>query len=120
VPGSPDEVDGQLYNLAILKYGDGLDPASAGTVSFRGLMNLWSVLRGIGADEVSPASVIAALREAEEAPSFNGHPYTCATEQVPGLPALCAPQQVLVQLREGTLVQISDGWIDVPGVLSDR
>jgi branched-chain amino acid transport system substrate-binding protein len=120
VPGSPDEVDGQLYNLAILKYGDGLDPASAGTVSFRGLMNLWSVLRELGADDVSPATVIAALRDSEGVPSYNGHPYTCSTEQVPGLPALCAPQQVLVQLERGTLVQISDGWIDVPEVLSDR
>ena len=118
-PDSTDAVDGGLYALAILKYADDLDPAGAGTVSFRGLMNLWSVLREIGADEVSPATVIEALRGAEDRPSFSGHPYTCTEEQVPGLPSLCAPQQVLAQLQDGALVEVSDGWIDVPGVLAD-
>jgi len=116
---STNEVDGQLYNLAILKYADGLAPAGAGTVSFRGLMNLYAVMSRLGADAVSPATIIEAFRSAVDVPSFNGHPYTCATPQVPGLSSLCAPQQVLVEQRDGNLVQVSDGWIDVPAILSD-
>jgi branched-chain amino acid transport system substrate-binding protein len=116
-PGSTDSVDGQLYNLAVLKYSDGLAPAGAGTVSFRGLMNLFAVMQRLGADQVTPAAIIDALRTSVDVPSFNGHPYTCATPQVPGLPALCAPQQVLVEQQDGQLTQISDGWIDVPEIL---
>jgi branched-chain amino acid transport system substrate-binding protein len=116
-PDSTDSVDGQLYNLAILKYGDGLAPASAGTVSFRGLMNLYAVMQRLGAEAATPAAIIETLRSSVDVPSFNGHPYTCATAQVPGLPALCAPQQVLVEQRDGQLAQLSDGWIDVPEIL---
>ncbi len=115
--GSTNSVDAQLYNLAVLKYGDGLAPAGAGTVSFRGLMNLYAVLQRLGADQVTPAAIIDAFRSSVDVPSFNGHPYTCATPQVPGLPALCAPQQVLVEQREGALAEVSDGWVDVPAIL---
>jgi branched-chain amino acid transport system substrate-binding protein len=41
-----------------------------------------------------------------------GHSSTCDGEQLAGLPALCSPQQILAEMREGELVQISD-WIDV-------
>ena len=37
-------------------------------------------------------------RAAVDSPSFWGHPYTCDGNQVPGLPSLCAPQQVLFTL----------------------
>ena len=116
--GGTEAVDVQLYNRAILKYADDLAPAGAGTVSFRGLMNLYAVMAGLGPDDVSPATIIDTLRASEDVPSFNGHPYTCATPQVPGLPALCAPQQVLVEQRDGALAEISDGWIDVPAILA--
>lgn len=117
--GSTDEVDGPLYNLAVLKYGDGLAPASAGTVTFRGLMNLYAVMTGIGADDLSSAAIIDAFRSSVDVPSFNGYPYTCATPQVPGLPALCAPEQVLVEQRDGALTEISDGWVLVPDILRE-
>ena len=116
--GGTEAVDVQLYNRAILKYADDLAPAGAGTVSFRGLMNLYAVMAGLGPDDVSPASIIDTLRASEDVPSFNGHPYTCATPQVPGLPSLCAPQQVLVEQRDGSLAEVSDGWIDVPAILA--
>lgn len=118
-PGSTAEVDGPLYNLAILKYADDLAPAGAGTVSFRGLMNLYAVMTRIGADALSPEAVIEAFRSSVDAPSFNGHPYTCATPQVPGLPALCAPEQVLVEQRDGVLTEVSDGWVPVPEILAE-
>ena len=47
-----------------------------------------------------------------DAPSFSGHPYTCDGEQFDGLPALCSPQQVLAQMQDGKLAQVTD-WIDV-------
>ncbi len=117
--GSTEEVDGPLYNLAILKYGDGLAPAGAGTVSFRGLMNLYAVMTSIGAEDLTSAAIIDAFRSSVDVPSFNGHPYTCATPQVPGLPALCAPEQVLVEQRDGSLTEVSDGWVPVPDILEE-
>ena len=54
-------------------------------------------------------------------PNFDGHPYTCDGKQMPGLPALCAPQQVLVELTgPGEFVEVSDGWIDVAELLNER
>ncbi len=117
---STDAVDGALYTLSVLKYGDGLDPVGAGTVSFRGLMNLYAVMTRIGAEDLSPATIIDALRSSEDVPSFNGYPYTCATPQVPGLPSLCAPEQVLVEQRDGQLHEVSDGWVPVPEILADH
>ncbi len=46
-----------------------------------------------------------------------GHAYTCDGKQVPELPALCAPQQILVVHENGGLRQLTD-WIDVPALLA--
>jgi branched-chain amino acid transport system substrate-binding protein len=113
-PEEPDP-DASLYFGVIERYGDGLDPVGAGTVSFRSLMNLYAVLRSLGADGITPDAITDALRSAEEAPSFNGHPYSCDGVHFEELPALCSPQQILVELRDGTLTQITD-WIDVGAV----
>jgi branched-chain amino acid transport system substrate-binding protein len=107
--------DFDLYFGVVERYGDGLDPVGAGTVSFRSFMNLYVVLRELGADGIAPDAIIDALREKEDEPSFMGHPYTCDGSDFPDLPALCSPQQVLVQIQDGTLTQISD-WIDVGAV----
>jgi branched-chain amino acid transport system substrate-binding protein len=114
-------VDGAVYLEAATRYGpDGYLAQSAGTVSFRGVMNLWSVLADIPEDELSPEAVIDEMRSARERPSWDGHPYTCDGEQVPDLPALCAPQQVLVGVGEGGVLSLrSDGWIDVAAILDD-
>jgi branched-chain amino acid transport system substrate-binding protein len=79
------------------------------------MMNLWSILAERGPD-VTPDQVIESLRSARDRPSFDGHPYTCDGQQLPNLPSMCAPQQVLVQRRGDTLVAITD-WIDVPALL---
>jgi branched-chain amino acid transport system substrate-binding protein len=113
-PDDPDP-DASLYFGVIQQYGDGLDPVGAGTVSFRSFMNLYVVLRSLGADGITPEAITEALRSAEDAPSFNGHPYTCDGAHFDELPALCSPQQVLVELEGGTLTQITD-WIDVGAV----
>jgi branched-chain amino acid transport system substrate-binding protein len=113
--------DGPIYLQAASRYGPaGYEAQSAGTVSFRAVMNLWAVMNEIGLEELSPDSVISTLRAAVDRPSWDGHPYTCDGEQVPGLPALCAPQQTLVQVGpDGTLTLRSDGWIDVAAILRD-
>jgi branched-chain amino acid transport system substrate-binding protein len=110
-PDHPD-VDAALYMKVVDQYGDGLDPIGAGTVSFRSFMNLYSILRGLGEDDINPASITRALSSQVDTPSFMGHPYTCDGEQFPGQPALCSPQQILVEMRDGQLHQLGT-WIDV-------
>ncbi|MCU1369010.1 MAG: amino acid/amide transporter substrate-binding protein family [Ilumatobacteraceae bacterium] len=113
-PPNPDFV---LYSAVIEKYGDGLDPVGAGTVSFRSLMNLYVVLDELDGD-ITPEAITAALQAKVDAPSFSGHPYTCDGEQYPGLPAMCSPQQILAQMDDGTLSQLGD-WIDVGTIAAD-
>jgi branched-chain amino acid transport system substrate-binding protein len=104
--------DFDLYNAVVTEYGDGVDPVGAGTVSFRSFMNLLLVLDGLGADGIDPEAVTAALGAQVDAPSFMGHPSTCDRDQLEGLPALCSPQQILAEQRDGALVQLGS-WIDV-------
>ena len=111
-------VDFSLYQAVAAEYGDGFDPIGAGTVSFRSFMNLYRVLASLDDDALTPAAITAALQAQEDAPSFMGHPSTCDGEQLAGLPALCSPQQILAELKDGELVQVGD-WIDVGEVFGD-
>jgi branched-chain amino acid transport system substrate-binding protein len=108
----PDTV---LYGAVIDRYGDGLDPVGAGTVSFRSFMNLYMVLTELGPDDVLAPAVTGALEQQERTPSYMGHPYSCDRRQFDGLPAMCSPQQILAEVREGELVQIGS-WIDVGAI----
>jgi branched-chain amino acid transport system substrate-binding protein len=114
---NPDP-DFGLYRAVVEKYGDGLDPVGAGTVTFRSFMNLYRVLDSLGDEPITSESITTALRSQVAAPSFMGHPYTCDGEQLAGLPALCSPQQVLAQLRDGQLQQLGD-WIDVGAIYGE-
>ncbi len=107
--------DPTLYNAVINQYGKGLNPVGAGTVSFRSFMNLYAVMRHIGADKLSPANLIKALRATVDEPSFMGHPYTCDGKQFKGLPGICSPQQVLARMEHKQLSQVG-GWIDVGAI----
>lgn len=115
--GPPDAgIEGNVFTDVTTRYSP--DPAGgAGTVSFRAVMNLWSVMVGIDGDVTSTA-IADSLREAVDAPSFWGHPFTCDGNQVPGLPALCSPQQTLFRLPDdtGTIVSETDDWVDVPAL----
>jgi branched-chain amino acid transport system substrate-binding protein len=113
--------DGALADAAIFRavterYAD--EPAfGAGTVSFRGVMNLYALLLDTGPDPTTDALVDLA-RSARRRPSFWGYPYTCDGEQVPGLPALCAPQQVVFGVDEdGSPVPVT-GWIATDELLA--
>jgi branched-chain amino acid transport system substrate-binding protein len=107
--------DTALYAAVAQRYGDGFNPIGAGTVSFRSFMNLYAVLRDLGADSIGPREVTAALRSKVDEPSFMGHPYTCDGRQLDGLPALCSPQQVIGRMTGGELFE-AGGWIDVGAV----
>lgn len=110
--------DAALYNAIIDQYGDGVDAIGAGTVSFRAFMNLYALMADLGADGSTSAAITEALSSQVDTPSFMGHPYTCDGEQFAGLPAMCSPQQILGQLKDGELVQLGS-WIDVGAVFGD-
>jgi branched-chain amino acid transport system substrate-binding protein len=114
---SPDDPDTVLYGAAVDRFGRGLDPVGAGTVTFRSVMNVYRALRSLDDGPVDGGSVMAALAAQRAAPSFMGHPSTCDHQQLRGLPAMCSPQQILVEMRDGTLHQLGT-WIDVGSVLS--
>ena len=110
----PEHPDNALYQAIAKRYGadDGYDALGAGTVSFRAMINLYAVLRDLGAENITPAAILEAFRTGSDHPSFFGHPYTCDGRQLPGYRAMCAPQQSLGVLEDGALVPLT-GWIDV-------
>lgn len=111
-PTEPGDPEGELYAAALDVYST--EPAGgAGTVGFRAMMNLYGLLTELGADNISSASILAAVQATDGQPSFWGHPYTCDGQQVPGLPALCAPQQILFEVtKAGADPSGVGGWID--------
>ncbi len=119
--------DSALYQAIAEKYGPkhNFEQQGAGTVSFRSVMNMYTILRDLSADATNPddvraaisrESILEAFRATVDRPSFFGHPYTCDGNQLVDLPALCAPQQTLGQLSDGAVIQVSD-WIDVGALL---
>lgn len=96
-PVTDGDTEGELYQEVVDRYAT--EPAGgAGTVGFRGFMNLYALLLELGGEGVSSERLIELARDATDRRSFWGHPYTCDGEQVPGLPALCAPQQILFEI----------------------
>lgn len=112
---NPDP-DFALYAAVLEQYANGLDPVGAATVTFRSFMNLYAQLATL--DTVDAASVAGALSAQQDTPSFMGHPYTCNGTQFEGLPALCSPQQIIVQIRSQEVTQVSD-WIDVGAIFAE-
>ncbi len=114
------EIDRALYFDAVRSFGEeGMEVVGAGTVSFKNVMNIWDLMNELGPENVTPEAMIELAGQSEDRPSFMGHPYTCDGNQLPDLPAVCSPQQVLVQNQDGTLAQISDGWIDVSALFGE-
>ena len=108
------EIDRSLYFDVVNTYGEeGMELIGAGTVSVKSIMNIWDLMNELGPDDVTPETLTELVGQSQDRASFMGHPYTCDGQQLPDLPAVCSPQQVLVQNVEGDLAQVSDGWIDV-------
>lgn len=112
-----DLADASIFQAVIRRYA-GEPAGGAGTVGFRGVMNLYALLLDIGA-EPTTERLVELARAASSRPSFWGHPYTCDGEQVPGLPALCAPQQIVFGFDDdGRPVPVT-GWIATDELLAD-
>jgi len=111
-PVEAGDPEGDLYGDAVDMYAT--EPAGgAGTVGFRGMMNLYGLLAQLGGDNISSESILGAARATVDQPSFWGHPYTCDGRQVPGLPGLCAPQQILFEVASAGADPSGVGeWID--------
>jgi len=116
VSTSDPDPDFALYEAVLRAYSDGLNPVGAATVSFRSFINLYVLLASL--ESIDPTSVTDALRAQRNATSFMGHPYTCDGKQFEDLPSACSPQQILIQLQDGEVVQISD-WIDVGAIVAE-
>jgi branched-chain amino acid transport system substrate-binding protein len=118
-PQDDGNVEALLYTDVVERYATA--PAGgAGTVGFRGFMNLYSLLVELGPDGVSSEAIVELVRSAVDRLSFWGHPYTCDGERVPGLPSLCAPEQTLFRLpRPADLEPVTDGWIEVDDLLRE-
>ena len=116
-PVDPDHPDPDvlLYNSVLAAHAPGLNPIGAATVSARSAVNLYRIMKQVGADHLDAATLTTALRGARDLPSFMGHAWSCDTKQLAGLPAACSPQQILVQIHDGKLSQVGD-WIDVGAV----
>jgi branched-chain amino acid transport system substrate-binding protein len=116
-PQDDGNVEALLYTDVVDRYAD--EPAGgAGTVGFRGFMNLYALLVELGPDGISSASITELVRAAVDRPSFWGHPYTCDGQRVPGLSALCAPEQTLFRMPvAGELESVTDDWIEVDDLL---
>lgn len=112
-------VEGQLYQDAVDRFATE-EAGGAGTVTFRAALNLWQLLRSLPED-ATPADVKSALQASAATPSFWGHPYTCDGNQVPGLPALCAPQQLLMRIpTDGSDPEpVTNDWVDVPALVAN-
>lgn len=110
-PPDQDDVEGNIFDLVTTTYNNG-DAQAAGTVGFRGMMNLYGILDQLGPDGITSEAIIDALRASVDRESFWGHPYTCDGNQVPGLPALCAPQQTLFNMDVGNEISFLGDWID--------
>lgn len=112
----PKNSDNVLYLAIAARYGPefGYEAQGAGTVSFRGMINLYGVLRDLGAENVSSPAILKAFRAARDRRSFFGHNYTCDGKQLDGYVAMCSPQQTLGVLKKGAIGQLTD-WIEVGG-----
>lgn len=109
--------EAEIFAAATERYAT--EPAGgAGTVSFRGAMNLWAALTEVaqdeGSDAITSAAILEYMRATRDQPSFWGHPYTCDGKQMSDLIALCAPQQYLFEIGpEGTPAAAPNGFVDV-------
>ncbi len=126
-PAASYSTEGSMYEAVVAAYADG--PAGgAGTVGFRGMMNVYAVLLDVGADQAAPDTILEFMQATVDRPSFWGHNYTCDGARIDGLPALCAPEQTLftttgnpaddfVFLPEG--FEATDGWIEVDDLYAE-
>jgi branched-chain amino acid transport system substrate-binding protein len=115
-PLDDTDVEGDIYNAVNERYADG-EGSGAGTLGVRSTMNLFALMDELGPEELSREGVLELAGDAEDRPSFWGHPYTCDGQQVEGLPSLCAPQQTLFTATGPMeFERIGEPYIDTPAL----
>jgi branched-chain amino acid transport system substrate-binding protein len=115
-PAGEGEVEAGIFASVNELYAND-EAGGAGTVGLRSFLDLYAVLDGLGADGISREAILDSMRAAVDQPGFWGHDYTCDGQQVAGLPALCAPQQSLIEVGpDGEIVTINDEWYDTVAI----
>lgn len=115
-PVGEGDVEAGIFNSVNELYGNN-EAGGAGTVGLRSFLGLYGVLDGLGVDGISRGAVLDSMRSAVDQPNFWGHPYTCDGQQVAGLPALCAPQQSLIEVGPaGEIVTINEEWYETVAI----
>ena len=114
---SEETVEGDIFDAVTEKYAT-MPAQATGTVGFRGFMNLYGILLELGGDNVTSEGILEISRNAVDRPSYWGHPYTCDGNQVPNLPALCAPQQTYMTIEDGEIALFGD-WVDTVALFAD-
>jgi len=115
---SEETVEGSIFDEVSVTYTD-LPAQATGTVGFRGMMNLYGVLLELGADNITSEAILDYMSTTVDHPSYWGHPYTCDGEQVPGLPALCAPQQTFMTMGADGELELFGDWVDTPALFAE-
>jgi branched-chain amino acid transport system substrate-binding protein len=118
-PAGEGDVEAGIFASVNELYADN-EGGGAGTVGLRSFFGLYGVLDGLGADGIDREAVLDSMRSAVDRPGFWGHSYTCDGQQVAGLPALCAPQQSLIEVDpDGLIVTINEEWFDTVAIFDD-
>ena len=121
-PGAhPDDPDVRLYTEKIAEFaGPDADPASYDTArGFATTMTFYQRLATLDPEEVTPATVLAAFREAVDVPAFMGPPYTCDGRQaIPEFVSVCNTSVRVYQFADGRYRDVSGDWVSAGALLA--
>jgi branched-chain amino acid transport system substrate-binding protein len=107
--------DVEAYVAAMGEYAPDRDLDLFTQFVFAGVVNLATVLRQIDG-EVTSESVTAALEATDDLPSFMADTFGCAGVLTDLAPSVCAANILVMQAKDGKLVQLSDEFIHSPSL----
>jgi branched-chain amino acid transport system substrate-binding protein len=99
------------YRRALDTYGKNVQLSQFAGNAFTAVMNLKTILDGVGASGVTAPAVTNALRSANQAPSFMTDSYTC-DQRIPFSPITCTGGRRVFKVKGQRLVDISNAWYD--------
>ncbi len=99
------------YRKAINQYGKHVQLSQFSGNVFTAVMNLKAVLDKLGASGVTPAAIVAALRSAQDAPSFMTDAYSC-DQRLAFSPITCSGGRRVFKVAGHKLVDVSNVWYD--------
>jgi len=110
-PYNLNQPDVAAYRYALHRYGDHVPLSQFAGNAFTAVMNLKAVIDKLGAANVSAQSIIIALRNGSRVPSFMTDTYTC-DQSVISSPITCVRGRRVLQVKGGTLADLSNQWYD--------